>query len=265
MPFDIVGFYESQAAAALTAVAGVADDVYRVSGDDIYVKARAAFLAGSLYGCITQATLKYHEFRQPSLKVPYRFYQGADLNDLVVAEGFNNLFGTPLPLYPEEKLNAYVQNATDEVDMVVAWLSSGPAKIADLENVRPTHSITGYSADDGSAGVWADITMTWDQDLPKGRYAVVGMVVGSYISTGDVFGVARLKLLDTTWRPGVIVRELEADKLALNSLYPGLLYGERWPLMPEISFAHDQMPNLEMLVGATMTDQIAQLLLQKIA
>lgn len=265
MPFDIVGFYESEAKASLMGVATVPDDVYRVSGDDLYVKARAPFLAGSLYGAITQATMKYHEFRQPSLKVPYRFYQGCDLNDLVVHEGFNNLFGTPLPLYADEKLNAYVLNATNEVDMVIAWLSSGPAKIADLENVRPTHSITGYSADDGSAGVWADIAITWDQDLPKGRYAVVGMIFGSYISSGDVFGAARLKFLDTTWRPGVMVRELEADKLALSSLYSGLLYGERWPLMPEISFAHDQMPNAELLVGATMTDQIIQLLLQKIA
>jgi len=264
LPFDIIGWYESQAAAALTALAGVPDDVYRVSSDDIYVKQRAPWLIGSLHGCITQATLKYHEFRQPSLKIPYRFYKGVDLNDAFIGEGFNNLFGTPLPLYAGEKLNAYVQNATDEVDMVLAWLASGPAKISDIENVQPTHSITGYSADDGSAGIWADIAITWDQSLPKGRYAIVGMVFGSYIASGAVYGAARLKLLDTTWRPGVLVRQFEADKLGLASISPSLMYGERWPLMPEISFDHDEMPNVELLVGATMTDQACSLLLQKI-
>jgi len=64
MPFDLVAWYESQAAAALTAVAACTDDVYKVVDDDIYVKAEAPFLAGSLYAAITQATARYHEFRQ---------------------------------------------------------------------------------------------------------------------------------------------------------------------------------------------------------
>jgi len=265
MPFDLVGFYESQAAAALTGVAGVADDVYRVSGDDIYVKSRAPNLAGSLHGAVSQATLKYHEFRQPSLKVPYRFYKGADVNDVVLAEGFNNLFATPLPLYPGEKLNAYVLNATSEVDLVLAWLSSGPAKTSDIENVNPTHSITGYADQTLTAGSWTDVTITWDQSLPKGRYAIIGMMVGSYLASGEAFGAARLKLLDTTWRPGVMVRDAEADKLGVACTLPGMLYGERWPLMPEVSFDHDEMPNLEMLCAAAQTDHVVELLLQKIS
>ena len=264
MPFDIVAWYESQAAAALTAVAGVADDVYRVILDDIYVKPRAPFLAASLHLAVTQATLKYHEFRQPSLKVPYRFYKGAGIGDSFVGEGLNNLLASPLPLYSNEKLNAYVQNATAEVDLVVAWLSSGRATLADLENVNPTHSITGYADVAVTAGVWSDVAITWDQDLPKGRYAVVGMLVASYLAAAAAYGVARLKLLDTTWRPGVIVRSTEADKLGVACISPSLLYGERWPLMEEISFAHDQMPNIEMCLGAANTDHIIKLLLQKI-
>ena len=266
MPFDIVAWYESQAAAALTAVKAVPDPkVYHTVLDDIFVKKSAPFLAGSLCGAISQATLKYYEFRQPSLKVPYRFYKGGDLNDPLLAEGFNNLWASPLPLYPGEKLNAYVQNATSEIDMIVAWLSSGPARLSDLENVRPTHSITGYSADALTAGSWTDVTVTWDQDLPKGKYAVVGMQVGSYLAAAVAYGVARLVLLGCDWRPGVMVRAAEAADLGVASISPAFLYGERWPLMNEISFEHDQMPNLEMLCAAANTNHVVELLLQKIA
>ena len=265
MPFDIVAWYESQAAATLTAVAAVSDpNVYRTSLDDLYVKKRAPFLAGSLCAAVTQATLKYYEFRQPSLKVPYRFYKGAAINDAFIGEAFNNLFASPLPLYAGEKLNAYVQNATDEVDLIVAWLSNGAAKLSDLENVRPTHSITGYNDGALTVGSWTDVAITWDQDLPKGKYAVVGMQVGSYLAAAPAYGVARLALLGCPWRPGVIVRAAEADKLGLASIGAALLYGERWPLMREISFEHDQLPNLEMLCAAANTDHVVELLLQKI-
>ena len=266
MPFDLVAWYESQACAALTAVAAVSDPkVYNTKDDDIFVKKTAPFLAGSLCAAITQATLKYYEFQQPSLKVPYRFYKGGDLNDPLLAEAFNNLFASPLPLYPGEKLNAYVQNATDEIDMIVAWLASGPARLSDLENVRPIHSITGYNDGALTAGSWTDVAITWDQSLPKGKYAVVGMQVASYLAAAVAYGVARLVLLGCGWRPGVIVRAAEADKLGVASISPALLYGERWPLMPEISFEHDQMPNLEMLCAAANTDHVVELLLQKIA
>ena len=266
MPFDIVAWYESQACAALTAVAAVSDpDNYRTSLDDLYVKKRAPFLAASLCVAVTQGTLKYYEFRQPSLKIPYRFYKGAATNDPFIGEAFNNLWASPLPLYPGEKLNAYVQNASDEIDMILAWLTSGPAKLSDLENVRPTHSITGYNDGALTAGSWTNVAITWDQDLPKGKYAVVGMQVGSYLAAAPAYGVARLVLLDSIWRPGVIVRAAEADKLGVASISPSLMYGERWPLMNEISFEYDQMPNLEMLCAAANTDHVVELLLQKIA
>ena len=266
MPFDLVAWYETQACAALTAVAAVSDpNNYHTSLDDLFVKDKAPWLAGSLCGAISQATLKYYEFRQPWLKVPYRFYKGGDLNDPFLAEAFNNLWASPLPLRAGEKLNAYVQNSTNEIDMIVAWLASGPAKLSDLENVRPTHSITGYNDGALTAGSWTDVEITWDQDLPSGRYAVVGMQVGSYLAAAVAYGVARLILLDTTWRPGVIVRAAEADKLGVASISPSLMYGERWPLMREISFKHDQMPNLQMLCAAANTDHVVELLLQKVS
>lgn len=266
MPFDLVAWYESQACSALTACAGVADSVYRVSGDDIYCKQRAPFLAGWYYGSPTNTTIKYGELRQPSLKVPYRFYQAGDVNHADTL-GLSNFFGSPFPLYPDEKLNAYVQNATTEVQFIVAWLASGAAKYADLENVSPTHAITGYADQALTAGSWTTCTLTWDQDLPIGRYAVVGMEVASYKSSGWAIGAARLILLDTTWRPGVMVAQAAGDKLGYARSYWGtskFARGNRWPLMPEISFRHDQRPNIEICAAAANTDHVINLLLQKI-
>lgn len=269
MPFDIVAFYESQAAAALTAFAGVADDVYRVSGDDIYVKPRAPFLAAIVGGGITQATFKYFETRQPSLKVPYRFYEMGDLNGTGanrLGGAIGNLFASPLPLYPDEKLNAYIQNSTSEIGMLFAWLSSGRATLADLENVNPTHVITGYVDQNLTAGVWTKCTLTWDQDLPIGRYAPVGMQVGSYKATGYGSGVARLTLLDTTWRPGVVINNMTADKLGHQNYQYTFDFNQlqRWPLMEKVNFRHDQMPNMEICAAAANTDHVINLLLQKI-
>jgi len=265
MPFDLVAFYESQDADALTAVAACADEVYKISADDLTVKKKAPFLAGSLHAAISQATMMYHEFRQPSLKVPYRFYKTVDANDAFMGEGFNNLLGSPLPLYAGEKLNVYVISTTDEVDMVFAWLASGPAKLSDMENVRPTHSITGLSTTDPTAGTWSTLPITWDQSLPRGRYAVIGMQVGVYKASGPVYGGARLIFLETTWRPGVIVRGGEGAYLGMASIHPALLYGERWPLMNEISFDHDEMPDMEVMEGAANEEHSIELLLQKIA
>lgn len=270
LPFDIVGWYESQAASALTACAGVSDDIYRVTGDDIYVKSRAPYLGALWWGGSTIATLKYLEFRQPSLKVPYRFYPAGDLNSSIAAKDFVNLMAYPLPLYPDEKLNAFVQQSTNETKMIVAYLTSGEAKMSDVQNVEPTHVITGEADQTLTAGSWTTVTITWDQDLPIGRYAVVGMKVGSYISASWQFGFARLRYLpeekDPMWRPGVPVRYLQGDKLGMAAIQSNIEYWyvERWPLMPEVSFRHDQMPNIEILSPAALTDHVVNLLLQKI-
>jgi len=265
MPFDVVGFYESQQATALSGVAAVADTAYRTSGDDLYVQAKAPFLAAILQ--LGVSTPKYCEIRQPSLKTPYRTYRSGLIGTIEdVISGFHNLFSSPLPLYPEEKLNVYLQNASNEVSLVALWLSSGMARIADMEAVNPTHLITGYADATLTAGVWNDVTPTWDQDLPKGKYAVVGMEVGTYKASGPAYGVARLNLLpDSIWRPGVLLSALTGDKTIMAS--PDIdqfSVAKRWPLMPDVSFRHDNMPKLQMLVGDANTDHVVNLLIQKI-
>jgi hypothetical protein len=263
LPFDVVAFVETQTAAALSGVAAVADRYYSVSGDDLKVKAQAPFLAGLLQLGVT--TPKYAEIRQPSLKVPYRFYKSALTTVVDHRAGFTNLLKRPLPLYPGEKMNAYVQNATAEYSVIAAWLSSGKITQAALDAVNPTHVITGYADSALTANVWNEVAITWDQDLPKGEYCIVGMKVGSYLATCNP-AVARLILKGEkagAWHPGVITTEISADKTNFVNNLTGP--DQVWPLMRDISFQHDEKPDLEMLSLTADADHVVELQLVKVA
>lgn len=272
MPFDIVAFTESQTAAALTKFAAVIDRVYRTANtDDLFIKERAPFLGAVMFMSESHGgagTFRYGELRQPSLKIPYRTHRYSGVNITKPEGGMVNLFAHPLPLYAGEKINCLIQNAGTERGGVILWLVSGPCKRSEQENVQPTHLITGACDQTLTANAWTFGTMDWDQDLPKGRYAVVGMEGGSYVSGGGNydFTVARLVFPETTWRPGVILREMWQDKTSIDAGYVDMYHAfQRWPLMREISFAHDSMPNMEFLSGHARTDHCVNLTLQKIS
>lgn len=264
MPYDLVAFYESQQATALSGVAACADDIYRVSGDDLYIQDVAPFLAGLLQVGITVP--KYCEVRQPSLLTPYRFYKSTlgENTSLNSYDGFTDMLRRPLPLKGGEKMNVYLQNAANEASLVVAVLASGALTQQGLDAVKPTHSITGYIDQAATAGAWTSGAITWDQSLPSGRYAIVGMSAASYKAANPMVGALRLKLLDTTWRPGCLTTRMTADKTNATGINPPGAF-EQLPLMPDISFKHDQMPTTaEIISPAAMTDYVLNLTLQKI-
>ena len=258
MPFDIVAFLETQTATALSPVAAVADSQYRVSGDDLYVKSNAPFLAGLLQ--IGVSTPKIAEIRQPSLRIPYRFVKSALSTVVDHRAGFNNFLKTPLPLYAGEKLNALVQNATAEYSVLVAWLSSG--YITEPVGVNPTHTLTADIDSTLTVNIWNEISPTYDQDLPKGEYAVLGMKFGSYLATCNPL-VARLKCPNTEYRPGVITTEITADKTLFVNAKNDI--ETMWGQMQGISFPHDNPPKIEVLSLTADTDHMLELICRKIA
>ncbi len=270
MPFDVVAWYEDGAFAALGNItAALKDDIYRVSTDDIYVKKRAPFLGGLIVMSNDDKTLKHGEIRQPSLKVPYRSNKVGSYettSPVGIAGALNNFLASPLPLYAGEKMNAAIFNSSTEPQLIIALLVSGKCTRAMQEAVSPTHMITGHADQALTAGSWVTCSMTWDQDLPKGKYAVVGMRVASWITGQTIgMGMARLKLLDSTWRPGVANTWMWGDHLAAWSGGAGFDSFHRWPLMREISFEHDELPDLEILgVEYALSDHDVTLLLQKI-
>jgi len=97
MPFDLVAWYEDQDASsgALVSAVNTGEDQYTVKDDDLYVKDRAPLLGGLCH--LAASTPYYIEFRQPSLRVPYRFTRGEDHNSSRPDEGFYQFWDRPLP------------------------------------------------------------------------------------------------------------------------------------------------------------------------
>ena len=265
MPFDLVAWYESQdaSAGALVSAVDTGESIYRTSVDDIYVKKRAPWLGGIC--ALAVSTPNYIEVRQPSLKIPYRFSRGYLHTSNTYGTAYYHMWDRPLPLYPDEKMNIYVYNETNEISWIVAWLLSGKCTLADIARVNPTHVIRGESDTAAVADAWTNIkTITWSHDLPKGRYAIVGMTGATYKSTGATLAALRLVIPDTTWRPGTMLNMMIGDKTQF--LHQGYSWqqGILWPLMSEISFPHDELPTAEILAGAANSSHIIELLLQKI-
>lgn len=208
---------------------------------------------------LSVSTPKYFELRQPSLKIPYRSYRSEIITEDDRSNGFVDFTKNPLALYPDEKINAYVQNASDEISAVILWLGTGGLP-QNFIPPRPTHFLTGYADSNLVAGSWTSISPTYDQDLPKGRYAVVGMRAGSYKATNVAPIATRLVLNDSVYRIGVITRELGGDKTLMKGSIRGW---EKFPVMQGINFTEKTLPTLEMLGADAATDHVIELDLVK--
>lgn len=100
------------------------------------------------------------------------------------------------------------------------------------------YTIRGTSTTAGVAKTWTGITMTWDNQLPDGRYAVVGANLVS--ATAVAF---RLIFNQQTWRPGAL--GLATAGLRNHAMFDkgGLgMWGQFQPIF---------YPNVEILDNAT--------------
>lgn len=265
MPFDVIGFSEATPGTGTVFVAGAAlDSLFSVSGDDINLKAapKRQYLLGVLYAA--ESTGARALVRQPSLQLDHEFHKCALTPDLDPTQGWAHHFARPLPLVGNEKVNALSVNATDE-DTIIGLLV-GNAKItqAMLDAVNPTHKITGYGDTTITANSWTQCAITWNQDLPEGTYAVVGMRAGVFLAANAWAALARLLIPGKTeWRPGVPCAVMEAD----HEEYQSITYEPwvKWPKMSGIQITNKTMPNIEVLSPAAHTDENVELLLEKIA
>lgn len=261
MPIDIIGFSEAAPGTGTVEIAGAGGDTfYRVEGDDIIIKDKKSYVLGVF--AAAESTGARVLLRQPDLKLDYEFLKCMLLADLDPTQGWTHLFGRPLPLAPSDKLNALCVNATDEDTIIGVMLGSGKISQASLDAVNPTHTITGYSDTTLTANTWTACAITWNQDLPKGEYAVVGMKVGAWIASGIMSCIARLTGIEGS-RIGVPVAIMEADHEEFQSITT--LPFVNFPLMPTVKFPHNDMPSLECLSPAALTDENIELLLQKVA
>jgi len=249
MPTDLVAWYESQAATTLTAVAAVSggEDAYTVSGDGIWVKEHAQYIVG--LGQAFATDLGGHgEIRQNSIKVPYSFGAGGSVLGTVDRDTWvDDLRGRPLRLVPNEYVYAYTRHGTNEGAHVFAWLGDwGPVYSGPIE-----YRVKADSATTLTANQWTNVSLTLDNTLPEGRYAVVGFWAQSHEPDQASSPVlTRLKFKDSIYRPGVIADRGGEDSGKFASVANSHWYNY-WPLTAAYSFRHDDLPIAQFLSSTT--------------
>lgn len=239
----LIAFHEDiDPAGALVNIAGVPDTMLNVSGDNITIPGALPNIIGE--AClIDDASAAAARIQSPSLRI----ISNLDIEPIVSAA---SIFGSPpeglmhplnpTPVVPDEFLEFLCNSdpALVEVHYGLVWLADGPQPPVNgnIYTIRATASII------QAVPTWTPGNLTFGQDLPVGRYQVVGLRVRSSDAVA-----ARLLFHGAAWRPGVPVVNAIAD---LDSRW--FRYG-RMGVLGE--FDHNLPPQLEMLGGAA-TSQV---------
>lgn len=244
--FTLVAFSESQdEAAAYAGVAGVVDQHVRVNGDTIYVPEEFPYIGQLL--ALTGATVPGTPYLDsPSLRAKALF-DISPVSNLVLPTNDSEFVDRrllPLKLKADEGLLAYsnANPAAAEYHSILVWLTDGilePVK-GDCFSVRFTAAITTV------AGAWTSGDITLAQNLPSGRYAVVG--ASCHAAGGIAF---RFIPKGYTNRPGAAMGQDIADHF--HGIFRAGQFG-KW-----FEFDHNNPPALEVLANATITAQTGYL------
>jgi len=253
MPFTLVAFSKSTANTTLLPISVVPDDHVTYSGNDLTVpELNRVIMALAIGQGLTRAQLESPSLRRIFQPDIFPLHPYADLpNAQAVNEGgsstytvpaglgFMDIHDTPFILEPTEILNAKVQNGSTAYQATVfLWLADDipkPVK-GNIFTIKATASIT------GSAYAWKSGPLSFEQSLPAGRYAVVGM---AYKGAGALAG--RLIFTGYPWRPGCLgVKTSEANRPIIFRYGNLGIWGE---------FEHNQPPKLEVMVTGSESSQ----------
>jgi hypothetical protein len=197
-------------------------------------------------------------------QVPLNFYgglfYGANLTAIRLVTPRSRMV-VPPPLYPivgallppdrphifDRRTNPFLLNAVEEVSMQMNVGGTANAQnIAvcfwgtSLDPVPPgdIYALHGTSTTAAVSLTWTQLTVTWDQTIPAGTYAVVGT---QHQSTNAL--AHRVHFLDQIWRPGF------ASLTALGNISePSYYYGGWGKLGQFVTYAY---PFIEVLVNGT--------------
>lgn len=201
MPFTTVAYYESQTATALANMAALADQHVTVAGDDIYVPELTKLMGYHFLGVdLTQARID-----SPSLRGSMMIdVEGFDyLAEPASPPNWHDLFENPVSLVRSEALRAQMIEGTGpSAAWAIYWLGSGPITKAkgEIRTVRATSATTQVALN------WTNCPLTFDQTLPSGEYAIVGLRGQSATAIA-----CRLVIPGYQWRPGTIACDADAD------------------------------------------------------
>lgn len=239
--FTVVAFLQPLAAAILAdgPIDALADPHVSAIGDDISVPIWDK-LAG-VYGMGT--TLVDLEIYSPSLRrLVYERIEPVETATDFPIDGnpdgfFHDRFDRPRQLVRSEQLEAHTPTgcalAAANNACAIVWLSNGITPIPSGE----IFTVAAVCAAVGVANVWSNTYFVLDEDLPAGRYAVVGM---RYWEATAI--AARLVFLEGGPRPGCLGC-VDDQSQSLSRFRAGRagLWGE---------FEHDALPTIDTLSEA---------------
>lgn len=206
--FTVVAFDAdgNVARATLTELTGEPDDHLRVVGNDIYIPdlnrligAYALHRDADSNGDASEVQLTTPSMRAVFLQdIPKIDTQPLEHNPEV---GLNMFPLSPIPLRKDEALNALMANSAVATTraMVGVFLADGvvsPVR-GEIRTLRCTTTLTGV------AGEWASGNITFGQDLPVGRY----QIVGASVWVGGTIGLFRFIPVGGRWRPGGLIKQ----------------------------------------------------------
>jgi len=174
MPHTIIAYSESISQNVLQPVAAVADPHVRVEGDKIYVPSFDTMILGviAVGTNLQRARLVSPELRKVANIEVTPVQRGA------VAPGSPpavQLFTeNPVPLVENDILTTEAIHdaaAAQQQTIIVILADAAPTPVtgANVRSVRCTTTVT------LSAHEWVNAALTFDEDLPRGRYQVIGM------------------------------------------------------------------------------------------
>lgn len=205
-------------AGAFVQLNAVADQHVRVSGADIQCPALANCVA--LAGGAENTVAPIMRFSSPSQRRRTTTYV-APINTGAAAAvepatppAVLDLRASPIPLVIGEQLNAELNSnpAAAQIQWMVAWLSD--AAITPVTG--PMFTVRATATTTLVAQAWSNCPITLTEDLPRGRYQLVGLHA---ISAGMI--AARAVFVGGTWRPGCLGGDTVADIIS-----PFFRYGQ---------------------------------------
>lgn len=210
MPLTTVAFYENVDQAGLyNPCAAIADQSVRVTGNDIQVPTLNQVVAIAVG--LESVAARRARLVSPSLRVKSNYQivptngQAAAAQEPDSPQAVVDLRETPLVLVVGEQLNLeLLANPVAAQDQWgVVWLADGPVAKAGgaIFTVRAT------SATAAVAGAWTNVAITFEEDLPRGRYQLLGLRPES---TGMV--AARAVFVGSGHRPGALGADSHGDQ-----------------------------------------------------
>ena len=205
--FSLVAFSESlDPEAAYANHAAVPDPHVAISGDYIYIPEFASFLMGC--ACYADNTVAPGAYLQSPSLLGMAPYTLDPIGAAVAPVNHDHVLlhpESPFPLKAMEGLEALIQcnPGAATVNSLIVFLSDGPtSKITgEIIKLRFTAGIT------ETASVWANGAITLSDNLPVGKYAIVGAKM--YGTGGLAF---RFVIPGASHRPGMICCATENDK-----------------------------------------------------